>query len=80
LKPKFHKIFSEIVEKYGRMHEPELQMRLLKKTSPSALFKNASLGIRMLRKGKLKLQPSKLDAKTHFSQVVKKALNEEVSK
>ncbi len=80
LKPKFHKTFSEIVGKYGRMHEPELQMKLLKKTSPSALLKNASLGIRMLRKGKLKLQPSKLDPKTHFTQIVKKAMNEEVSK
>jgi hypothetical protein len=80
LKPKFHKTFTEIVGKYGRMHEPELQMKLLKKTSPSDLLKNASLGIRMFRKGKLKLQPSRLDPKTHFSEIVKNASSEEASK
>jgi len=77
LKPKFHKTFTEIIGKYGRMHEPELQMRLLKKTSPGELLHNASLGLRMLRKGKLKLQPSKLDSSTHFSEIYKKASSEE---
>jgi len=76
LKPKFHKAFTEIIGKYGRMHEPELQMKLLKKTSPSELLHNASLGLRMFRKGKLKLQPSKLNPSTHFSEIYKKAMNE----
>jgi hypothetical protein len=77
LKPKFHKAFTEIVGKYGRMHEPALQMRLTKKTSPRQLLHNASLGVRMLRKGKLNLKPSKLAATTHFSNVVERALKEE---
>jgi hypothetical protein len=80
LKPKFHKTFTEIVGKYGRMHEPELQIKLLEKTKPSALLHNASLGIRMFRKGKLKLRPSKLDRSTHFSEVFKKASTEETNK
>jgi hypothetical protein len=77
LKPRFHKAFTEIVGKYGRMHEPALQMRLTKKTSPRQLLRNASLGARMLRKGKLNLKPSKLAATTRFSNVVEKALKEE---
>jgi len=77
LKPKFHKAFTEIVGKYGRMHELELQIKLFNKTNPSELLHNASLGLRMLRKGKLKLQPSKLSPSTHFSEIYKKALNEE---
>lgn len=80
LKPKFHKTFTEIVGKYGRMHEPELQMKLLDKTKPRALLRNASLGIRMFRKGKLKLQPSKLDRSTRFSEVFKKASSEGTAK
>jgi len=80
LKPKFHKAFAEIVGKYGRMHEPELKMKLINKTSPGELLRNASLGIRMFRKGKLKLQPSKLDPSTRFSEIYKNALNEEVKK
>ena len=77
LKPKFHKAFTEIVSKYGRMHEPALQLRLTKKTSPRQLLHNATLGVRMLRKGKLDLKPSKLAATTRFSNVVEKALKEE---
>ncbi len=75
LKPKFHKTFTEIVGKYGRMHETELQMKLTKKNSPRALLRNASLGIRMLRKGKIRLRPHKLDSSTHFSEIYQKALN-----
>lgn len=77
LKPKFHKAFTEIVRKYGRMHEPALQLRLTKKTSPRQLLRNASLGVRMFRKGKLNLKPSKLASNTRFSNIVDKATKEE---
>jgi len=77
LKPKFHRVFVEIVGKYGRMHEPELKMKLMNKTSLGELLRNASLGVRMFRKGKLRLRPSKLDPSTRFSEIFKKVLNEE---
>jgi hypothetical protein len=80
LKPKFHKAFTEIVGKYGRMHEPALQLRLTKKTSPRQLLRNASLGVRMFRKGKLNLKPSKLASTTRFSNIVDKAMKEESQK
>ena len=80
LKPKFHKAFAEIVGKYGRMHESELKMKLMNKASPSELLKNAALGMRMLRKGKLKLRPSKLNAETHFAEIYKNASKEEEQK
>jgi len=80
LKPKFHKAFTEIVSKYGRMHEPTLQLKLTKKTSPRQLLHNASLGVRMLRKGKVKLKPFKLESATHFSDIVKSTLKEETQK
>lgn len=79
LKPKFHKTFTEIVGKYGRMHEPELQMKLANKASLRELLRNVSLGLRMYRKGKLKLQPSKLKQSTHFSEIVKNVLTEEAA-
>jgi hypothetical protein len=80
LKPKFHKAFTEIVGKYGRMHEPALQLKLTKKTSPRQLLHNASLGVRMFRKGKLKLKPFKLESTTHFSDIVKSTSKEESKK
>jgi heterodisulfide reductase subunit C len=80
LKPKFHKTFTEIVEKYGRMHEPQLQMKLTAKTDVRALMRNASLGLRMLRKGKISLKPSKLSPATHFTEIVTNVLKEEAPK
>jgi len=78
LKPKFHKAFTEIVGKYGRIHEPELQMKLISKTSPTELLRNASLGMRLFRKGKLKLRPFKIDSSTRFSEIYETVLSEEV--
>jgi len=80
LKPKFHKTFTEIVEKYGRMHEPELQIKLTDKTDVGALMHNASLGLRMFRKGKIRLQPSKLNPETHFNEIVKNVQKQEAPK
>ncbi|HKZ94154.1 MAG TPA: 4Fe-4S dicluster domain-containing protein [Candidatus Bathyarchaeia archaeon] len=80
VKPKFHKAFAEIVGKYGRMHEAELKVKLANKTSFNELLGNASLGFRMLRKGKLKLRPSKLDSSTRFAEIFKKAQGKETQK
>jgi len=80
LKPKFHKAFTEIVSKYGRMHEPELKMKITNKANFNELKDNVTLAMRMFRKGKLKLQPSKLNSSTHFSDIVKNVLKEEAKK
>lgn len=80
LKPKFHKTFSEIVGKYGRMQESELKIKLANKTSVNELIQNASLGLRMLRKGKLTLKPSRLKSSTHFSEIVKNVMGKEEQK
>jgi heterodisulfide reductase subunit C len=75
-KPKFHKTFTEIVGKYGRMHEPQLQIKLMKKTNPSDVWKNMVLGAKMYRKGKVKITPSKVkhtkDIETIFKSAQKK--------
>jgi heterodisulfide reductase subunit C len=56
-KPKFHKAFTEIVGKYGRMHEPQLQVKLMKKTNPNQVLKNMLFGLEMFRKGKVRVVP-----------------------
>jgi heterodisulfide reductase subunit C len=60
IKPKFHKAFFEIVNKYGRMHEPILLTKILKKTDLRNLFHNANLGLRLFRKGKIRILPAKI--------------------
>ncbi len=79
-KPKFHKAFTEIVGKYGRMHEPQLQVRLMNKTSPKAFFNNASLGLKMWRKGKVKMRPPRMRGKTEIKTIFRSALRKEEKK
>lgn len=60
-KPKFYKSFFEIVNKYGRLHEPELLLKLLKKTDVRSLLHNLALGLRLLRKGRLPMRAPKTE-------------------
>lgn len=76
IKPKFHKSFADIVQKYGRMHEPELFLKISNKTSPKTMMQDAAFGLTLLRKGKLKLKAPKVDQKAQWSSLFKKASEE----
>jgi heterodisulfide reductase subunit C len=77
IKPKFHKSFAEIIKIRGRMHEPDLFMKITNKTDIRALFRNAMLGWRLLRKGKLKLAASEVKQKDQLLAIFNEALKEE---
>ena len=79
-KPKFHKTFTEIIGKYGRMHEPELQVRLMDKSDPSKLVNTARLGFRMWRKGKVRLSPSRIKQTRDVEAIFKSAMEKEGEK
>lgn len=70
-KPKFHKAFTEIVGKYGRMHEPQLQVKLMKKTNPNEVLNNMLFGLEMFRKGKVKIVPSRVEHKKEIESIFK---------
>ncbi len=72
IKPKFHKSFFEVVKKYGRLHEPSLLAKILRKTDLEALFHNASLGWRLLKRGKLRIRPEKIDQTAALSNILEK--------
>jgi heterodisulfide reductase subunit C len=59
-KSDFHKYFFKVVNKYGRMHEPELMVKFLDITSFNSLLHTARLGLRLLRRGKLHLRAQKI--------------------
>ncbi len=61
VKAKFHKGFADVVNKYGRLNEAILMTKTMKKSDPKALMHNASLAMRLVRKGKISLRPSKID-------------------
>ncbi|MFX1466839.1 MAG: 4Fe-4S dicluster domain-containing protein [Promethearchaeota archaeon] len=79
-KTKFYKGFAEIIKKYGRLHEPELKMKLISKTDLRELFQNLRLGFRLWRKGKIKMQASKIKDKDAIPEMFEALLEKEDSK
>jgi hypothetical protein len=55
--PIFHSVFLESIKSRGRIHELSLIIHLKSKTKD--FLKDAGLGWKMFRKGKIKLLPSK---------------------
>jgi heterodisulfide reductase subunit C2 len=54
--PLFHSVFLDTIKSRGRIHELSLILQLKSKTRD--FFKDAGLGWKMFRKGKIKLLPS----------------------
>jgi heterodisulfide reductase subunit C len=77
IKPKFHKIFTEIVGKYGRMYEPELKLKLLRKNDLREIYVNAVLAFKLWRKGKVRLSAPKIHQLNHISKIFENQLKEE---
>ncbi len=58
---KFSRVFVEVLQRYGRMYEPEVLVRYyMSQAGVSALLKQAGLGLTMLRKGKIGLRPERI--------------------
>jgi heterodisulfide reductase subunit C len=60
-KSNFHKYYFEIVNKYGRMHELELLVKLLDLTNFNSLLRNARSALKLFKKGKLHLRAPKIE-------------------
>ena len=76
-KLKFHKSFTEIVRKYGRMHEVDIMLAIIPKTNPKELYRKALLGLRLWRKGKVKICPSKIKQMDQILKIYEETLKEE---
>ncbi len=75
---KFHRCYFEIVNKNGRMHETELMLKLIPKTDLGKVRRNAGLGLRMMRKKKVKFRAEKIKHTSSLSKMLEKT-NEERS-
>ncbi len=72
MKVRFHRSFFEVVNKYGRLHEPSLMLKTLKKTDLSCLWHNANLGWRLAKKGRLRLRPDKIEHAAELDKILEK--------
>ena len=79
--PSFHRIFVEQIRKRGRIDEAELLLRYKLRTvdllSLNKVAEEALLGFRMLRKGKLRLPPSKAHQQKGVTEIFEKVLPRE---
>ena len=67
----FSQVFVNVLARYGRMFEPEVLLRYdATGISPGDLMKQAGLGLRMFRKGKLSLRPERIDGTTELAAIV----------
>jgi len=58
----FSQVFVDVLKRYGRLYEPELLVRYYAAEADlSGLLKQAGLGLRMLRKGKIALRPERIE-------------------
>ena len=65
--PLFHSVFLDTIKSKGRIHELSLILQF--KTKTKDFFKDAGLGLKMYRKGKIKLLPSKFGAGKEIKEI-----------
>jgi heterodisulfide reductase subunit C len=72
--PLFHSAFLSSIRRHGRVHEPEMAVNYtLKSGGLGGLLKQASMGLAMFTRGKIKLLPPRLRAKSQVRNIFKKA-------
>ena len=71
--PIFHSAFLDTIKSRGRIHELSLILQFKSKTKN--FFKDAALGLKMYRKGKIKLLPSKWDGGKEIKEIFQRVCN-----
>jgi heterodisulfide reductase subunit C len=68
-KSDFHKYFFEVINKYGRNHEPEFLIKLL---DSSNLASSVRLGLRLLKKGKMPMRAPRTEHASYIKSMLEK--------
>ena len=66
----FSQVFVEVLQRYGRMYEPEVLLRYdASEARLGDLLKQARLGLRMFRKGKIGLRPERIENTRELAEI-----------
>ena len=76
-KSDFHKYFFEIVNKYGKMHEPELLIKFVDMTNFDSIVHTARLGFRLLKRGKMHMRAPKIEQTSWVGSILEKTEQKE---
>ncbi|KPJ60656.1 MAG: hypothetical protein AMJ46_05170 [Latescibacteria bacterium DG_63] len=71
---RFYKLFTQIVCKFGRIHELLLLLKYMMLRHPVGLLSQSLVGLRMMSTGCMRIQPHKLRNQESFDRMVEKAL------
>jgi heterodisulfide reductase subunit C2 len=71
-KVKFHKSFFEVVDKYGRSYEPELFLDIINIKDVKGVLRNAGLGIRLMKKGKMAIRAPRTEQHPWQKSIIEK--------
>jgi len=71
---RFCKLFSELVCKYGRIHEVGLMVKYMLYHHPIDLLRQAPVGLHMLKSGRMPIRPHRIDGLEDFKKMVHRAL------
>ena len=74
---KFYQSFVDVVKKNGRMDEIGLYVKLMPK---SAVMRNLGFGLKLYRKGKIKIKPEKAQKVDQVAKIFEKTLAKEEAK
>ena len=66
------KSFVRLVNMFGRSHEPLLITDFFLRTNPLGLLKNAGVGLKLLRRGRLPLFPKRIKHIDQIRKIIKK--------
>ena len=72
----FYRSFVDIIERDGRSFEPELMVRFMMKTDPTLLLKNATLGLKLLKHGRLPIRRNRIRGRKELRAIIQKAKSE----
>ena len=76
--PIFHSAFLSSIKRHGRVHEAEMAVNYaLKSGGIAGLLKQAGTGLAMFTRGKIKLLPPRLRAKSQVRNIFKKTKTKE---
>lgn len=71
--PKLSKSFVAVVNRYGRNFETELLARYYLKTNPFGLLRLLPFGLKLMKRGRLPLSPSRIEQHRQFKALIDKA-------
>jgi len=74
----FYRSFVDIIERDGRSFEPEMMIRFMLRTDPTLLLKNATLGIKLMKHGRLPIRRKRIKGRKELRAIIRKAKSESV--